>query len=234
MAYGIETVIRHMIAQNNQNINISFPAVVVGVESLKDGFVDVQPIVNYINTSSSESMPYPVINDVSLVFPNTQATSICFPVKQGDFVSLLFQTSDIQDFISGNAEVHEPAFPTYGNLANVVAIVGFTPYQQSCFNPMNYNNDFDNQDLNIVHNKNTDNEAIISINPDGDISLKSPTTVTIESKEVQVVADTIKANNAVISTDGDLTIQGKSVHQFMLSHTHIGNQGAPTSHPQGI
>ena len=231
MAFGVETVIRHMISQNNQNINISFPAVVVGVDNLKEGFVDVQPVVNYINPSSSESTPYPVINDVSIIFPNSQSTSICFPVKQGDFVSLLFQTSDIQDFIMGSTEPHEPAFPTYGNLANVVAIVGFTPYQQSCFNPINYKNDFDNQDLNIVHNKNTDNEAIISINTDGDISLRSPTTVNIESKEVNVVADTINANSAVLSTDGDVEINGKSVKEFMLSHTHTGNQGSPTSPP---
>lgn len=203
MALGVETVIRHMINQNNHNINISFPAVIVGVDSLKEGLIDVQPLVNYINPSSSESSPYPVINDVSVIFPNSQSTSICFPVKQGDFVSLLFQTADIQDFIMGSTEPHEPAFPTYGNLSNVVAIVGFTPYQQSAFNPNNYTNDFNNQDLNIVHNKNTENEAIISINTDGDISLKSPTKVSVECKEFEVNAsEKIKLTSPLISENG--------------------------------
>ena len=203
MALGVETVIRHMINQNNHNINISFPAVIVGVDSLKDGLIDVQPLVNYINPSSSESSPYPVINDVSVIFPNSQSTSICFPVKQGDFVSLLFQTADIQDFIMGSTEPHETAFPTYGNLSNVVAIVGFTPYQQSAFNPNNYTNDFNNQDLNIVHNKNTGNEAIISINTDGDISLKSPTKVSVECKEFEVNAsEKIKLTAPLISENG--------------------------------
>ena len=234
MRGSLESIIRHMIKLNNHKTNISFPAIVVNTDNLKDGFIDVKPIVNFMNSATGDTIEYPTISNVSVLFPSSKNTSICFPLVQGDTVDLLFQSVDIQNFVGGDTKAHDPFSTGYGNLANVVAIVGFTPYQQSCFNPMNYKNDFDNQDLNIVHNKNTNNEAIISINPDGDISLKSPTTVTIESKEVQVVADTIKANNAVISTDGDLTIQGKSIHQFMLSHTHIGNQGAPTSPPQGI
>lgn len=203
MAFGVETVIRHMINQNNQNINISFPAVIVGVDNLKEGFVDVQPVVNYINPSSSESTPYPVINDVSVIFPNSQSTSICFPVKQGDFVSLLFQTSDIQDFIMGSTEPHEPAFPTYGNLANVVAIVGFTPYQQSCFNPINYKNDFDNQDLNIVHNKNTDNEITFKLTTDGDLKVLNAKKVSFECEEFEVSAsEKIKLTAPLISENG--------------------------------
>ena len=109
--------------------------------------------------------------------------------------------------------------------------MGFTPFQESPFNPNNYSNDFNNQDLNIVHNKNTNNEVIISINTDGDISLKSPTKVIVESKVVEVVADSIEANSATITTQGDVEIQGKSVNEFMLKHTHTGNQGSPTSPP---
>lgn len=203
MAFGVETVIRHMINQNNQNINISFPAIIVGVDNLKEGFIDVQPVVNYINPSSSESSPYPIINDVSIIFPNSQSTSICFPVKQGDFVSLLFQTADIQDFIMGSTEPHEPAFPTYGNLANVVAIVGFTPYQQSCFNPINYKNDFDNQDLNIVHNKNTDNEITFKLTTDGDLKVLNAKKVSFECEEFEVSAsEKIKLTAPLISENG--------------------------------
>lgn len=231
MSYSIESIVRHMINQNNHSMNISFPAIIVGVENLEDGFVDVQPVVNYLNPLTRESFEYPIIYGVSLVFPSSKTSTVCFPVSQGDCVDLLIQSVDIQDFINGNKDTHDSFFLPHGNLANVVAIVGFAPYQQSCFNPINYKNDFDNQDLNIVHNKNTDNEAIISINTDGDISLRSPTVVNIESKEVNVVADTINTNNAILSTDGDVEINGKSVKEFMLSHTHTGNQGSPTSPP---
>lgn len=234
MANSIESIIRHMITQNNHNMNISFPAVVVGVEDLVDGLVDVQPIVNYVNPLTRESLQYPIIYGVSLLFPNTKSSTVSFPVNQGDTVDLVVQSVDIQSFINGDTSTHDSQILPYGNLANVVAIVGFTPYQQSCFNPNNYKNEFSNQDLNIVHNKNTDNEAIVSISADGDIRLKSPTKVMVESKEVDVLSDTVNANDAVISTQGDVVIGGRSVKQFMENydrHTHIGNQGSPTSTP---
>lgn len=215
-------------------MNISFPALIVGVENLEDGLVDVQPIVNYINPLSRESFEYPIIYGVSLIFPNTNNSTICFPVNQGDTVDLVVQSVDIQSFINGDTGTHDSSFLPFGNLANIVAQVGFTPYQKSCLNPNNYKNEFNNQDLNIVHNKNSDNEAIVSINTDGDITLKSPTKVLVESPKVEVLADEVEANNAVISTQGDVEIQGRSVNQFMNNydlHTHIGNQGSPTSTP---
>ena len=228
---NVESLVRNLIRENNHNLNLAFPAVVVGTERLGDGLIDVQPVVQYSNSFTGESTKYPVLKEIPIVVPSTKSSSFTFPVVQGDFVELIVQSVDIQKFVSGNGDAHSPDLPSYGNLSNVVAIVGFTPYQQSAFNPNNYTNDFNNQDLNIVHNKNTDNEAIISINTNGDITLKSPTKVVVESKVVEVIADSIEANSANIITQGDVEIQGKSVNEFMLKHTHIGNQGSPTSPP---
>lgn len=228
---SLESIVKHMIKLNNHKTNISFPAVIVGTEKLDDGLVDVKPLVNYTNPLTGESIKYPTMRGVSLLFPSTKLSTISFPVAHGDTVLLVFQTVSINTFVNGNTKQHDPDFAAYGDLSNVVALVGFTPYQQSPFNPNNYSNDFNNQDLNIVHNKGTDKEAIISINTDGDITLKSPTKVIVESNTVEVIADKVEANNAVISTQGDVEIQGKSVFQFMETHTHIGNQGSPTSPP---
>jgi len=203
----------------------------VNTSKLDDGFIDVNPVVNYTNPLTADTIKFPTLMDVRVVFPSSRTSSICFPLVQGDTVLILVQSTSTSDFINGNVQQHDPDFLSYGDLSNVVALVGFTPYQDSCFNPNNYKGDFNNQDLNIVHNKNTDNEAIISINTDGDISLKSPTKVIVESKEVQVIADRVEANSAVISTDGDVEIQGKSVKQFMDSHTHTDAEGRPTSTP---
>lgn len=228
---SIESIIRFLIKRNNQNINTSFPAIVVGTQKISDGLVDVQPIVNFKNRDSGESQEYPVIKDVSLVFPSTLSSSITTPVNQGDSVLLVAQSVDISKFKNGLVEKHDPRHAAFGNLSNVVAIVGFTPYQQSPLNPNNYKGEFDNQNLNIVHNKNTDNESSISINIKGEIILRGSTKVVVEAKDVQVVADTINANNATISTDGDVLIQGQSVNRFMKLHTHIDGQGSPTSSP---
>lgn len=231
---NLESIVNHMIKLNNYKTNISFPAKIVGVERLVDGFVDVKPIVNYVNPLTGDSIGFPPMKGVRLLYPSTKQTTISFPVSQGDTVLLIFQTVDTSSFINGNTSPHDPDFNSFGNLANVVAMVGFTPYQESCFNPNNYKNEFSNQDLNIVHNKNTDQEAIVSINTNGDITLKSPTKVIVESKEVEVIADKIEANNAVISTQGDVEVQGRSIKQFMDNHTHIDGEGKTTSTPQGF
>ena len=79
MDYQTELGVRDIMVKNFNDTNISFPAVVVGIENIKDGLVDVKPIVNYMNSYSRETYEYPVLYNVPLVFPNTGNSSICFP-----------------------------------------------------------------------------------------------------------------------------------------------------------
>ena len=214
----IESLIEHMISMNNYNFKLAMPAIVVGVPNLKDGLIDVLPIVNSVNHLTWETTEHNTLYDIPVVFPSTLNSSMCFPVNQGDTVELILQSSDIIRFRDGNKEQHDPSQLGYNNLANCIAIVGFVPFQESCFNPNNYKNDFDNQDLNIVHNKNSGNEANIVIKSDGSINILSNNKVDI--------------NGVTITADGDIQVDGKSLRQFMLSHTHIDSQGASTTPPQ--
>ena len=214
----IDSLIKHMISINNYNFKFAIPAIVVGVSNLKDGLIDVLPIVNSVNHLTWETTEHNTLYDIPVVFPSTLNSSICFPVNQGDTVELILQSSDIIRFRDGNKEQHDPSQLGYNNLANCIAIVGFVPFQESCFNPNNYKNDFDNQDLNIVHNKNSANEANIVIKSDGSINILSNNKVNI--------------NGVTVTADGDIQVDGKSLRQFMLSHTHIDSQGASTTPPQ--
>ena len=214
----IDSLIKHMISINNYNFKFAIPAIVVGVSNLKDGLIDVLPIVNSVNHLTWETTEHNTLYDIPVVFPSTSNSSICFPVNQGDTVELILQSSDIIRFRDGNKEQHDPSQLGYNNLANCIALVGFVPFQESCFNPNNYKNDFDNQDLNIVHNKNSANEANIVIKSDGSINILSNNNVDI--------------NGVIVTADGDIQVDGKSLRQFMLSHTHIDSQGASTTPPQ--
>lgn len=212
----VASLIRNMIKENNHNTNISFPAVVVGTERLEDGLLDVKPVVRYSNSFTGETTDYPILREIPVVTPSTKNSSITFPIIQGDYVELLVQSVDIQKFVNGNGENHDPDIPAYGNLSNVVAMVGFTPYQESPFNPNNYSNDFDNQDLNIVHNKNTSLESSLNISTSGSILQKAPNAVTVDSPLFDVKSDLLNANNAIITTGGDVVVRGQSLNQFML------------------
>ena len=216
MRGSLESIIKHMIKLNNHKSNISFPAIVVNTDNLADGFIDVKPLVNNMNSVTGETIEYPPIRNVQVLMPSSKSSSISFPIVQGDTVDLLFQSVDIVDFVNGEKEAHDPFGNGWGNLANVVALVGFTPYQESPFNPNNYSNDFNNQDLNIVHNKNTGLESSVNISASGSILQKAPNAVTVDSPLFDVKSDLLNANNAIITTGGDVVVQGQSLHQFML------------------
>ena len=203
MDNSLELVIKYLINQNNHNINISFPAIVVGVEKLVDGLVDVQPIVSHLDPLTRRATTLPVLYDISLLFPNTSKTTISFPVNQGDYVDLIVQSVDIQRFVEGDEGVHDPDFLSHGNLSNVVALVGFTPFQKSPFNPNNYRNEFNDQDLNIVHNKNTDSEVVFKLTSEGDLKVINAKKVSYECEEFEVTAsEKIKFTAPLISENG--------------------------------
>lgn len=203
MSNNVDAIVKYWVKKNNQNIKIAFPAVVVGVENLSDGLIDVQPIVDFINPETSESVSYPTLYDIRVVFPSTKNSTICFPVNQGDFVDLIVQSVDIQKFVNGNEEQHSPSFLSYNNLANVVAFVGFSPFQHSCFNANNYKNEFDNQDLNIVHNKNTKDEITFKLTAEGDLKVLNAKKVSFECENFEVNAtEKIKFTAPLISENG--------------------------------
>lgn len=203
MRNNVEAIVRKMIKLNNHKINISFPAVVVNTDKLSDGFIDVKPVVNHMNSLTGETLEYPVIRGVSVIFPSSKNSTICFPLVQGDTVDLVFQSVDIEDFVNGNTNQHDPFTTGYGNMANVVAYVGFAPYKDSCFNSENYKGEFDNRDLNIVHNKNTESEIIFKLTSEGDLKVTNAKKVSYECQEFEVTAtEKIKFTAPLISENG--------------------------------
>ena len=208
-----EKLINFLIKNQIRDLNLSIPAVVVGVQRLKEGYVDVKPIVNRINPQTGDTFERTTIKNVRLIFPSNKSSTICFPVKQGDQVRLVFQNCSIQNFLNGNTQPHDPATNAFLNLNDVTAEVGFQTVQESCFDANNYANEFDSTSLNIVHNKNTPQESKIEIKESGDVVVSSNSSIEMKSK-------TVNTNNAVINVDNDIVIQGVSLIQFIRSHTH--------------
>ena len=215
-----EKLINFLIKNQIRDLNFSIPAVVVGVQRLKEGYVDVKPIVNRINPQTGDTFERTTIKNVRLIFPSNKSSTICFPVKQGDQVRLVFQNCSIQNFLNGNIQPHDPTTNSFLNLNDVTAEVGFQTVQESCFDANNYTNEFDNTSLNIVHNKNTPQESKIEIKESGDVVVSSNSNIEMKSSVVDIESETVNTNNAVINVDNDIVIQGVSLIQFIRSHTH--------------
>lgn len=239
---------RQVARQSVTQFNYSMVGMVYGVDRLKDGLIDVKPLVGKYDVNFEES-EYPVLHGVPVIFPSTATTTICFPISQGDTVLLVFNQHNHSEFINGNKETHVPISQGFLELQNAVAFVGFNNMQDSPFDPNNFKNKLSPTSLNIVHNKKTEREVLISFKDTGDISIISPNQVSLEAKSVEVKSDNvsvesknvqvkspnvsidssqINANNSLVSTDGDVIIKGQSVYTFMSSHTHnYTDDGSP-------
>lgn len=207
-----EQIVNRLIGAELKEFKVACPAKVVGVSRLKEGFIDVKPIVNFQNKYTLEYYEHPIIRDVRVIFPSTKRSTFCFPLEHDDHVQLIFQSSNIQKFVDGNVEFHNPLMRNSNNLHDVVAYAGFTPYQESCFNPNNYNKDFNENNLNIVHNKGQENEVSIALTDNGDI--------TVLSGDVNIEAETMNTNQTLITVDNDIIINGVSLWNFIQTYTH--------------
>lgn len=215
-----EKIINFLVRNQIRDLNFSIPAIVVGVQRLKQGYVDVKPIVNRINVQTGDTFERTTIKNVRLIFPSNKTSTICFPVKQGDQVRLVFQNCSIQQFLDGNTNPHDPVSNAFLNLNDVTAEVGFQTTQESCFDANNYSEEFDSTSLNIVHNKNTPQESKIEIKESGDVIVKTNSNIETKSSSFDIESETVNTNNAVINVDNDIIIQGVSLIQFIRSHTH--------------
>ena len=191
---SVEPLIKKIVKDYLVNLTIAIPAKVTSVERLSDGFINAIPLVNSQNNISKITYENPEIRDIRVVFPSTKTSSFTIPVSVGDFVELTFQSVNIEKFLNGNTEQHDPYFTGFGNRSDCTARVGFEPFQQSCMNPNNYQNDFDNQNLNIVHNKNTENEVTFTLRTDGTVGVIAPEGVDYTTKKFKVDCEEFEVN----------------------------------------
>lgn len=220
MFNGFWESVRYGSKQAMKDYNFCMSAVIINADNISDGLVDVLPMANQYDFSMNE-IEMPVIHNVPVVFPNTGKTSIIFPVDQGDGVLLVFTQHDNTDYLNGDKIQKIPMSNSWLSLHHATAFVGFNTINESPFNPNNYKNTLDMSDLNIVHNKKTEKEIVLSLKSDGNVSLKlTDGTIYTESKEVNAKCDVINANSALIKTDNDVEIKGLSVYQNMTQHDH--------------
>ena len=152
MFSGFWESVRYGSKQAMKDYNFSMSAVIINADNISDGLVDVLPMANQFDFSMNE-IEMPVIHNVPVIFPSTAKTSFTFPVDQGDGVLLVFTQHDNTDYLNGDKIQKTPMSQSWLALHHATAFVGFNTINESCFNPNNYTNKLDMNDVNIVHNK---------------------------------------------------------------------------------
>lgn len=175
----------------------------------------VQPLINR-RYADGRIEPYPVINNVPVIFPRCGGASFTFPVKVGDTVLLVFSDRSIESWSESGGQVN-PDDNRMHNINDAIAIPGLIPFSTKS---MAKNND----DVLLTYAG-----AEIEIKKDGKINMKSPR-VKIDAPEVYMTGN-LMVKGDISDRDGE---RGTFQHFRDIYNIHVhpenGNVG-PTDEP---
>lgn len=169
-APALDSILRNNFYSMISKVNTCMVGIVVGVDDLKEGFIDVQPLGNRL--IGTEEVEYSTIYYVPVVMPNTNTSAIVMPVSQGDTVLLVFSQSNIEEFKFGTKDVYTPKTPRMFSVDDAIAIVGFNISQESIWNPANYRNQIGDDSLKVVHNIGKEEECYLELTRKGSLKIK--------------------------------------------------------------
>lgn len=212
---SLESILKADFFNRMDNLNFCCPAKIVSVQDISNGFVDVQPLPNNVS-NNGETTEYPIISYVPVMVMATNQSAIIPSIQNGDTCLLVFGHSDIEPFKFGIEKPYDPSDNRLLDLNDAIAIIGLKTSLKSVFNKASHKNKLDLQDLTIVHNIGKESESCVKFKVNGDIGFTSKTKVDFDVPTVNckvINCDTLNASQ-------DVVINGKSVLQFMLTHTH--------------
>ncbi|HBK3067008.1 TPA: translation initiation factor IF-2 [Escherichia coli] len=156
-----------------------------------------------------ESVRYPILNDLPVVFPRGGGVTLTFPIKEGDECLIVFSSRSI-DFWWQNGGVQERADGRVLDLSDAFVIPG----------PQSQARKISGISTSAAQLRTDDGSAFIEVAAGGAITITSPQ-ITINGP--------VQVNGSITST-GDQTANGIS----QVNHTHGGVQsgGSNTGKPQ--
>lgn len=156
-----------------------------------------------------ESVRYPILEDLPVVFPRGGGVTLTFPIKEGDECLIVFSSRSI-DFWWQNGGVQERADGRVLDLSDAFVIPG----------PQSQARKISGISTSAAQLRTDDGTAFVEVSAGGAITITSPQ-ITINGP--------VQVNGSITST-GDQTANGIS----QVNHTHGGVQsgGSNTGKPQ--
>jgi len=236
MDFNFESALKSNLDHYMDDVYTSIPAMVVGIQQIQDGLVDVQPLVNKVYKDGSKD-ECPVLYGVPIIMPCTTTSSITMPVNQGDTVYLMFSQRDIDVFKNGGDSPHDPASFRSFNMNDAVAIIGLNPVNKSKLSAKSHSIPFDNTSLIMSHNVGTEKESYIKISQEGSISIEAKNDLNFKAKSVNIKCNAVSMEASTFDVKAVVTIDGMNLNNFMKSHVHgYTDDGNPmlTDIPEGF
>lgn len=220
---------------NATSMYTALPCVVVGVHSsLSSAMVDVQPCINDLY-ADKKSVEHPPILSVPVIFPASKTSALTFPVNVGDTVLCVFSQRGMDNFKLGDGSPNAPTDFRKFDKRDAVAIPGLFPFSKSPNDSGNRSLPHSTTDMVMAHNLGGA-EVEVRLKANGDVLIKSPTTVTVDCKDAVVNSDTATLTVPNTTWTGDMTFNGNITQNgiFVLdginmnTHVHGGVATGPS------
>lgn len=195
------------------------PAIVVGVQNLSEGCIDVQPIIAKVYDDNTVN-DAPSILSVPILTPQTRNSALLLPVQQGDNVLLVFSQRDISAFKGGARDAHEPETSRTGDINDAFAILGINPLVESVYDPSQHRLPHSLEDVVVVHNLGSANENEVRLKRSGDMEFRAKNFKFIGSSATFEVDKVVNMGDNVVEGFSTLNGGGETMGISHTDHTH--------------
>lgn len=188
-----DTIQESLNAQSNKLLNqihTAMPCIIVAIrDNLGTQMVDVQPTINqrFIDGSVNERPP---ILGVPVSFPVSKSAGFTFPIKVGDTGLLVFSMRNLDAWKGGTGYPSTPLNLAKFDKGDAIFIPGIQPPSIAVNNPQKRFWEHDTDDVVVVNNIGTEQEAELRIKPSGNVIINTKAKVEVNCDEAEVIADT--------------------------------------------
>lgn len=185
----LETLLRQYTTNSINSLYTAIPCSVVGVPSIEEQRIDVQPTINKVLTDGGQSVQAPILN-VPVVFPASRTSQFSFPINVGDTVLCVFSQRSLDAYKQGSGNTpHRPTDLRKYSKNDAVAIPGLFSFPDSRNNPSKRTWEHSTQDAVVVHNIGSASECELRFKPNGDVIINTPNKAEVNCNEFVVNAD---------------------------------------------
>lgn len=121
-------IIKYAIDSRLANVNTCLPGRVISFDFEKSK-ASIQPSLKK-RLLDGQIFDLPIINNVPVIFPRSGSFSMTFPIKQGDYVLVLFSQRSLDLWLSVGGVVAPDDFRKF-DLSDAIAIPGILPFSET-------------------------------------------------------------------------------------------------------
>lgn len=189
-----------------QDLHTMIPARIVKIDSYEQQKITVQPLIKERDrdyTSEKGLVDKALIQGVPVLFPSGGTGILTFPIKVGDKVMLSFSEESLDNWLYGTSDNPiDPEDFRRHDYNDVIAIAGLYQFKRSLgIHPEN---------VVLRMNSNTGNECSVSLKPNGDVQVISPSKVIVEAAS-DVVITTQTNMNITVAGNANIDVNGNTV-----------------------